>query len=131
MRFRPGARLDPTQVEDRRGQGGLSGLPGGAIPIGGGGIGLVIVVVYLLLQAFSGGGGLSGPLANLDEQTVAQESPSVALGAECRTGADANEKQDCRIVGDINSIQRYWSGYFRTHGKRYQLADTVFFTGSA
>jgi hypothetical protein len=129
MRFRPGARLDPSQVEDRRGMGG--GLPmGGAIPIGGGGIGIVIAVIYILLQVFSGGGGVGGPLSNLDNQTVANQPPSVALGDECQTGADANNKQDCRIVGDINSIQKYWSGYFRSHGKQYELAKTVFFTGS-
>src|SRR5205085_4917586 len=33
-------------------------------------------------------------------------------------------------VGDINSIQKYWSGYFQTHGKPYDLARTVFFSGS-
>src|SRR5918911_1474382 len=106
------------------------GLPGGMIPVGGGGIGLAVLVIYILLQVFSGGGGVSGPLQNLDQQTVASQPPSSALPDECRTGADANEKQDCRIVGDINSIQKYWAGYFQAHGKPYEVAKTVFFTGS-
>src|SRR3954465_8992036 len=55
VRFRPGARLDTGQVTDVRGRG-----VGGPAAIGGGGIGLVVLVIYLLLQAFSGGGGLGG-----------------------------------------------------------------------
>jgi hypothetical protein len=35
MRFRPGVRLDFSQVEDRR-AGGMLGLPGGGLTVGGG-----------------------------------------------------------------------------------------------
>ena len=34
------------------------------------------------------------------------------------------------ILGDVNSVQAYWSGYFKAHGKRYEAGDTVFFTGA-
>jgi uncharacterized protein len=129
VRFRPGARLDPSQVEDRRGMGGGFG---GGVPIafGGGGLGLAGLVIYLLIQAFAGGGGLSGPLANLDNETVAQQSPPSALGSECRTGADANRREDCRIVGVVDSVQRYWQDEFARSGRTYSIAKTVFFTGS-
>jgi uncharacterized protein len=121
MRFRPGARLDTSQVSDRRG-----GLGGGGLAVGGGGLGLAGLVIYLLISVLSGGGGLSGPLANLDGSTVSQAPPSQALGEECQTGADANNKQDCRIVADVNSIQKFWSGAVRN----YEPAQTVFFSGS-
>jgi uncharacterized protein len=124
VRFRRDVELDPSQVEDRRGAGGL-GLPGGGIAIGGGGLGLVGLVVYLLVSAL-GGGGLSGPLGNLDGSTVAESPPGQVLGEECTSGADANQREDCRIVGDINSIQSYWS---KQLGQRYTIAKTVFFTG--
>jgi hypothetical protein len=71
MRFRRNVELDPSQIEDRRGQGPMLGLPGGGLTIGGGGLGLVAVVIYLLVNALSGGGGLSGPLGNLDGSTPA------------------------------------------------------------
>src|ERR671932_518421 len=102
MRYRRSARLDPSQVEDRRGRGPSLGLPGG-------GIGVVGIVIYLLVTLLSNGGGLSGPLGNLDGSTVSQAPPGQALGEECTTGADANTREDCRIVADINSVQRYWT----------------------
>jgi predicted metalloprotease len=123
MRFRPGARLDPTQVSDRR------GLGGGGLAIGGGGLGVAGIVIYLLLQLLSGSGSGS-TYGSLDGITQAQQPASQSLGAECQTGADANERQDCRIVGDVNSVQKYWAGWFKAHDKPYRLAKTVFFTGS-
>jgi len=121
MRFRPGARLDPSQVEDRR--GGMLGLPGGGLTVGGGGLGLVGLVIYLLVTALSNGG--LGQLGTLDGSTAAQSPPGQVL-SDCRSGADANGREDCRILADVNSIQRYWAGALPP----YTVAKTVFFTGS-
>jgi predicted metalloprotease len=88
------------------------------------GRGLAGLVIYLLITLLGGGAG--SPLDNLNGETVAQAPPSQALGEECRTGADANERQDCRIVADINSVQKFWTGAIRN----YAPAKTVFFTGS-
>jgi predicted metalloprotease len=120
MRFRPNARLDPSQVEDVRGRGGMPGLA-----VGGGGLGVVGLIVYILFALLSNGSG-TGPLGGLDGSTVAQQPPGQVLGSECQTGADANTRDDCRIVGYINSIQSYWS----TAMTNYTISKTVFFTGS-
>jgi predicted metalloprotease len=130
VRFRSTARLDPSQVEDARGRGPILGLPGGGLTVGGGGLGLIGVILYLALSVLSGGGGLSGPLGNLDGSTVSQAPPGQVLGQQCRTGADANRREDCRIVGDINSVQAYWQSAFAAVGRTYVPAKTVFFTGS-
>jgi predicted metalloprotease len=122
MRFRNNTGLDPSQIEDRRGRG-AGGFPGGGVAVGGGGLGLVALVVYLLIYALGGGGG--GPLGGLDGSTVAQ-APAGQVLSDCRTGQDANAREDCRIVGDVNSIQKYWSGAV----PNYTIAKTVFFTGS-
>ena len=122
MRFRRGARLDPGQITDVRG-----GRMGGGLAAGGGGLGLVGIIVYLLITFLSGGGGL-GPLESLaGERVRAGETPS-ELSQECRTGEDANRRQDCRIVAVVNSVQKFWDGVFERSGRQYQYVDTVFFT---
>jgi predicted metalloprotease len=123
MKFRPGARLDPSQVQDVRGRGG-GGLPGGGLAVGGGGLGIVGVLIYLAVTLLSGGNG--SVLGPLDGQTVAAQPAGRVLGQECETGADANAKEDCRIVADINSIQAYWGKTVQG----YTISKTVFFTGS-
>ena len=107
----------------------MRGLPGGGMAVGGGGLGLVGVILYLVFAVLSGGGtDVNGPLGNLDGSTVSHGPPGQVLGRECRTGADANRRADCRIVGDINSIQAYWASAFASG--QYVPATTVFFTGS-
>jgi uncharacterized protein len=123
MRFRKDARLDPSQVEDYRGRGAR--IPGGIpVTVGGGG-GLVAVVVVLAFLLLSGGGGL-GDLGSLAGQTVGPSATPADLSQECRTGADANEREDCRILAVINSVQAYWSRAL--HG--YEPTKTRFFDGS-
>jgi predicted metalloprotease len=121
MRYRRGARLDPGQVQDRRGRGGLA--------VGGGGLGVAGIVIYVLFALLGGGGGLGG-LQALDGERVGQGAPPSDLRQECRTGQDANDKEQCAIVADVNSVQAYWSQWFRAHGKQYREADTVFFDGA-
>src|SRR5688500_1896543 len=99
MRFRPGQRLDTGQIQDRRGMRGGRGLA-----VGGGGAGLVVVLVLALLgvDVTGGGGGGADPFSlGTREQ---QEAPG-DLSSECRTGADANQRDDCRIVAVVNSVQ--------------------------
>jgi predicted metalloprotease len=119
MRFRNSAGLDPSQISDRRG----SRLGGGGLVAGGGGLGLVGLVVYIAIQLLAGGS--SGPLSGLDGSTIAQAPPGQVLSS-CTSGQDANTREDCAIVADVNSIQKYWSGAL----PNYTLAKTVFFTGS-
>ncbi|HET7028910.1 MAG TPA: neutral zinc metallopeptidase [Candidatus Limnocylindrales bacterium] len=122
MTFDPNAQLDPSQVTDARGGGGgrLGGR--GGMVVGGGGIGsLVILVVYLLLggnvgDLLNGGSGTgTGPDTN---------APDSSALAQCKTGTDANNREDCQIVGYVNSIQAFWA----TQIQNYEKADTVLFT---
>jgi predicted metalloprotease len=107
----------------------MGGIPGGGFAVGGGGLGLVGVVLYLIFGVLSGSGD-AGPLGSLDGSTVAQAPPGQVLGHDCATGADANRREDCRIVADVNSVQRYWQGRFSAGGRSYEPAKTVFFTGA-
>jgi len=121
MRFRKSARLDTSQVEDYRGR--KAGLPGGMpVTLGGGG-GLIAILVLLAFVFLTGGGGL-GDLGSLAGQTVGPTGqPSGEIAQECQTGADANEREDCRIVAVINSVQTYWGRTLRG----YEPTRTRFF----
>ena len=124
MSFNKRSRLDPSQVEDRRGRG----RTGTAIAVGGGGLGLILTIVFMLL-----GGNLSGSTTGDGGQGLpATEYPGEIndLEAECQTGADANTREDCRIVGFVNSIQSFWTDEFAQLGGEYIPADTVLFTGA-
>jgi predicted metalloprotease len=125
VRFRRGAKLDPSQVEDYRGAGGGRSM-GTPIAVGGGGLAGIIVVIVLLISAFSGGGGL-GDLGALEDQAIGTgQPPANSAAAECQTGEQANTRDDCRIVGFVNSIQSFWSEALRG----YEPARTRFFDGS-
>lgn len=119
MSFNPNTPLDPGQVTDVRG----SRFGGRGLVLGGGGIGtVVIVVIYLLL-----GGNLSD-LGSGTAPGAGTQSGSNTLQQQCNTGADANKREDCRIVGYVNSVQKYWTDEFNRAGQRYQPATTVLFT---
>ena len=141
MRFNERANLDASQVQDRRG-GGFSA--GRGVTIGGGGLGLVVAIVAMLVfgvNPFSGSdggyvdtgndGGYGSPSGNPygDPAEVAgARAGGSDIAQACRTGADANAREDCRIVGYVNSIQQYWTDYFAQRGQRYRPAKTTLFT---
>src|SRR6187402_2796389 len=111
MTFRPGARLDPTQVRDVGG-GRLGGLSGRSLAVGGGGIGSIVLLAVLVLASGILGGGPSGSgLGSLVGQSIGDPG-GADLAAECRTGEDANRRDDCRVVGFVDSIQAYWNDEF-------------------
>jgi uncharacterized protein len=123
MRWRRRARLDPGQVTDVRGQR----VGAGGLALGGGGLGIVGLIIFLLITFLGGGGGL-GDLTSLDQQQVGQGDTPSEVSQECRTGEDANERQDCHIVAVVNSAQKFWDGTFQRSNEQYPYADTVFFT---
>ena len=100
---------------------------GPGLAVGGGGLGLAGLVIFLLITLLGGGGEL-GQLQPLEEQQVGRGDTPSEVSEECRTGEDANERQDCRIVGVVNSVQAFWDGVFQRSGRQYPYRDTVFFT---
>jgi predicted metalloprotease len=85
---------------------------------GGGVVGLLVVLAFALLQSGVVGGQSSGAA-----------DPGTDLTAQCRTGADANARQDCQTVATVNSVQSYWTEAFAGRGDQYSSAETVLFDG--
>jgi uncharacterized protein len=123
VRFRRGASLDPSQVQDVRGRG-----VGGPVAVGGGGIGLAALVIYLLVSAL--GGGTASGLDDLVGVPVNQGVPNTEALSDCTTGQSANESEDCRIVGIVNSVQAYWKAELARRGQDYVQAPTTLFDGA-
>jgi len=122
--FNPGAQLDPSQVEDVRG----SRIGGRGLAVGGGGIGLIVTLIWVLLGGSVDTGGAIGGLADQVIGGPGDPVPQSSALAVCQTGADANAREDCRIVGYVNSIQAYWASAFKAAGEQYVPARTRFFS---
>jgi predicted metalloprotease len=120
MRFDEDSQLDTSQVQDTRG----SRIRGAPVAIGGG-AGVLGVVIYLLVNLL---GGSTGALPGIDQVQV--EGDNSQLEQECKTGQDANTKQDCRVVAVVNSVQTYWTQEFERRGGSYQTAATQLFSGA-
>ena len=120
MTFRRDVDLDPGRVRDSRGRG----VRGGGIALGGG-LGSIIVVALILLM----GGNLGDILGGGGLQPGPVEGPaSSELAQECETGADANERQDCRMLGTLLSLDEYWTGEFAASNQEFAQPKAEIFT---
>jgi predicted metalloprotease len=130
MRFNPKARVDQSQIENRgSGGGGLGGGMRLPIPSGGGGkVGLgtvVVIVIYLAISLIGGNNPIPGAGDGEGDTTATTNNN------ECRTGADANESEDCAIDLITTSVQDYWNQVYEQQvGQPYQDTLTVKFSGS-
>jgi predicted metalloprotease len=113
--FRKGAKLDTSQVEDRRGSRGMAGPAVGV----GGGLGLIILIITVLL----GGNPIDTGGSGIQPQSTAVV-PGGSITENCEDADDANQRQDCRMVGYVNSIQEYWSSAY----PGYTPSRTVIFS---
>jgi predicted metalloprotease len=108
---------------------GGSGTRGMAV--GGGGIGLIGVVIYLVVVFVGGGdaGQATSVLGELGRNGQPATADNSEVKSQCRTGKDADEHLECAIVADIDSIQGYWATELPRLGTRYTPSRTVWFSG--
>jgi predicted metalloprotease len=128
MRFNPKARLDTSRVRDSGRGGGGGGMGGGGmrLPIptggkaGGGVAGLLVLILFVVLAQCAGiditGGGGGGGLPGLPSQYAGTNGKLSAKRiandtgryANCHTGEDANNSEDCARVAVENSLFGFW-----------------------
>ncbi|MDT9691678.1 neutral zinc metallopeptidase [Streptomyces sp. P9(2023)] len=120
MQFDDDANLDTSEVKDVRG----SRIPGGKATVGGGIVGFIALILGLLFGVGPEQLGLSAG----DPEPVATSSSLAQVEQTCRTGADANTREDCRIVAVVNSVQDFWRAEYERRGGRYGDARTVMFS---
>ena len=106
MTFNEGMRIDTSTTRATGGGGGGRGL---AIGGGLGGLGILLLALFLGVDP----GNITSQ-QGLDTQGV--EAPGFDI-SQCRTGADANKYLDCRVIATGNSVDGVWSqllqGYTR------------------
>lgn len=118
MKFNERRGLNTGRVRDRRGVGGPA-------VAGVGGMGIIGVIVMLLLS----GGDPEVLSSSLGVGPITQ-GESIDLAEECQTGADANERQDCRIVAVLNSLDEYWAATSAERSSfRFVEPQTTLFEG--
>jgi uncharacterized protein len=116
MTFNEGIRIDTSNTSTSGGGGGGGGR---GIAVGGGLVGLII----LLLTLFLGG----DPGSVLSQQAIEPQGGVEAPGfdvSQCRTGKDANNIIECRMIATGNSVDGVWSqlmkGYTPPHMKLFK-----------
>jgi predicted metalloprotease len=111
MTFNEGMQIDTSTTSTSGGGGGGGGR---GIAIGGGLGGLLIVVLALFLGVDPGSVLPQGGPNQYDTQSV--DAPGFDL-SQCKTGTDANNIVECRVVATGNSVDGVWSqlmkGYTR------------------
>ena len=81
-------------------------IPGGA-KAGGGIVGVLIAVAFIVITQLLGGPGTPAPGDSLDTSRV--DTGGSERYANCQTGEDANQDEDCARVAVENSLYDYWS----------------------
>ncbi|MBD3782365.1 MAG: neutral zinc metallopeptidase [Micrococcales bacterium] len=128
MSFNENVTLDTSQV--RSGSGGGRGAPGGLV-VGGGIGGIILLILGLVFgidpsQLPTGGG--TSPFDTNQVQAAGDQDPNAF--SECRTGADANRSDVCRVVGTVNAVQAFWESELTRYKRRWQPTQTVLYDGA-
>jgi hypothetical protein len=125
MELNENARVDTSQVEDRRGSrgGGGGGFGGGGIPIPTGRGGIIGIIITVLIALVGGGLGINAAT----DGSGAGTGDNTSLEQKCAAD-DRLQQLDCRNTLYVNSIQAWWKTALpESFGKQYEEADTVFF----
>lgn len=115
MTFNRDVQLDTSGVSS----GGRRAAIGGGI----GGFGLLGALLFFLV---------TGQVPSLDGLLAEPgPAPAIDLAEECRTGADANARVECRMVAGKNSMDAYWNVQLPSElGVMYKPAALNLYSGS-
>jgi predicted metalloprotease len=97
-------RVDVGGVDDRRGRGG--GLGRSPIALGGGGVGIVGIVLFLLVNVLGGSTtGLVPDSADVQGSTETIEQ----LRTRCNASGAIDQYDDCYVIKSYNEINEVWA----------------------
>lgn len=109
--------VDVSGVDDRRGRGF-----GSPIAIGGGGLGLVGVILFLLVNVL---GGDTSSLLTDGTSSAGTGETAAELSARCNSEGAIDRYEDCYVIKSYNEINEVWDAQFSDAS--YQSPRLVFF----
>jgi predicted metalloprotease len=116
--------VDTSGVSDQRGRG-----IGGPVAIGGGGLGIVGLIVFLLINVLGGGSGIdTTQLVPQDGSVQGQGTGEGDLDTRCNTAGAIDKYDDCFLVKVYNEINEVWTDEFARAGEKYEQPGLTFFT---
>jgi predicted metalloprotease len=116
--------VDTSGVSDQRGRG-----IGGPVAIGGGGLGIVGLIVFLLINVLGGGSGIdTTQLVPQDGNVQGQGAGTGNLETRCNTAGAIEKYDDCYLVKVYNEVNEVWTDEFARAGDKYTQPGLTFFT---
>ena len=116
--------VDTSGVSDQRGRG-----IGGPVAIGGGGLGIVGLIVFVLINVLGGGSGIdTTQLVPPDGSVQGQGAGTGDLATRCNTAGAIEKYDDCYLVKVYNEVNEVWTDEFARAGDRYTQPGLTFFT---
>jgi predicted metalloprotease len=126
MSFNDDVNIGGSQV----GSGGSGGAPGGMV-VGGGVGGIILLIIALIfginpsdLPTNPGGG--SSDQGQVQPGGTEQDSEL----ANCKTGADANKSDACRVKATVLAVNTFSSQELPKYKREYTPAKTILYNGS-
>ncbi len=113
--------VDTSGVSDRRGGAG-------PIAIGGGGIGIAGLLIYLLVSVLGGGNVDAGQLVPQGGPVQGEGAGTGDLESRCNTEGAIEKYDDCFLVKVYNEINEVWTDEFARAGETYDQPGLTFFT---
>ncbi len=121
MRFERTGKLS-NDIEDRRGSGG--GRRRSGVALGGGGLGIGAILLFVITQVLGGGGGDLGAVL---EQLGTQVAAPAAQDATVETGGPAIDATDEFVSFVLDDVQNFWTEQFRSSDRTYERAQLVLY----
>jgi predicted metalloprotease len=114
--------VDTSGVSDRRGMGG-------PIAVGGGGLGIVGLLIFVLVSVLGGGNGVdTTQLVPQDGAVQGEGARTGDLEQRCNTEGAIEQYDDCFLVKVYNEINEVWTDEFARAGEQYEQPGLTFFT---
>ena len=125
--------VNVSGVDDRRGRGAAP------MVLGGGGLGVVGLVIYVLVQVLGGGGsggvgtdpgslGLGPGLGTQSSVQAANGETAEAFSARCNTKGALDTDDDCFLTKIYDEVNEVWTTELPKHGTAYVDPKLAFFT---